>query len=70
MVLAAKYKSSTPKNALLHGIRIAWAGTEANSQIQKTVPTYPDAWEQMYKVANYKYKFSAGVYLLIRNPEK
>ena len=56
LVLAAKYKSSTPKSALPDGIRIAWAGTEANSQIQKTVPTYPDAWEQMY---NYKYKFSA-----------
>ena len=27
--------------------------------ISKTVPTYPDAWQQIYKVANLKYKFSA-----------
>ena len=59
LVLAAKYKSSTPKSSLPDGIRVAWARTEANSRIQKTVPTYPDAWEQMYKVAHYKYKFSA-----------
>ena len=32
---------------------------EVNERIEKTVPTYPDAWEQLYKVANYKYKFSA-----------
>ncbi len=59
LVLAAKHKSSTPKSALPDGIRIAWAGTDTNSKIQKTVPTYPDAWEQLYKVANMKYKFSA-----------
>ena len=32
---------------------------EVNDRIQKTVPTYLDAWEQLYKVANFKYKFSA-----------
>ena len=32
---------------------------EANEGIVKSVPTYPDAWDQMYKVAQYKYKFSA-----------
>ena len=59
LILAPKYKGNTPKSALPDGIRVAWAGVSANEQIQKTVPTYPDAWEQMYKVANYKYKFSA-----------
>ena len=59
LVLAPKYKGTTPKTSLPDGIRVAWAGTGANDQIQKTVPTYPDAWEQLYKVANYKYKFSA-----------
>ena len=59
LILAAKYKSGTPKSALPDGIRVAWAGTDANDQIEKTVPTYPDAWEQLYKVANFKYKFSA-----------
>ena len=59
LILAPKYKSTTPKSALPDGIRVAWAGTQANDQIQKTVPTYPDAWEQLYKVANFKYKFSA-----------
>ena len=38
------------------GIRITWAGVEANEGIVKPVPTYPD---QMYKVTQYKYKFSA-----------
>ena len=59
LILAAKYKGSTPKSALPDGIRVAWAGTGANEKIEKTVPTYPDAWEQLYKVANFKYKFSA-----------
>ena len=48
-----------PKSSLPDGIHIAWAGVEVNERIEKTVPTYPDAWEQLYKVANYKYKFSA-----------
>ena len=59
LVLAPKYKNTTSKTKVPDGIRITWAGTGANEQIQKTVPTYPDAWQQIYKVANYKYKFSA-----------
>jgi len=59
LILAPKYKANTPKSALPDGIRVAWAGVQANDQIQKTIPTYPDAWEELYKVANYKYKFSA-----------
>ena len=59
LILAPKYNHDTPKSALPDGIRVAWAGVEVNERIQKTVPTYPDAWEQLYKVANYKYKFSA-----------
>ena len=59
LVLAPKYKNTTAKGKVPDGIRITWAGTGANEQIQKTVPTYPDAWQQIYKVANYKYKFSA-----------
>ena len=59
LVLAPKYKNTTAKGSVPDGIRITWAGTGANEQIQKTVPTYPDAWQQIYKVANYKYKFSA-----------
>ena len=59
LVLAPKYKNTTSKTKIPDGIRITWAGTGANEQIQKTVPTYPDAWQQIYKVANYKYKFSA-----------
>ena len=59
LILAAKRKSGTPKSALPDGIRVAWAGTRINDTIQKTVPTYTDAWKQLYKVANYKYKFSA-----------
>ena len=59
LILAAKYNHDTPKSSLPDGIRIAWAGVEVNERIEKTVPTYPDAWEQLYKVANYKYKFSA-----------
>ena len=59
LILAPKYNHDTPKSALPDGIRVAWAGVEVNDRIQKTVPTYPDAWEQLYKVANLKYKFSA-----------
>ena len=59
LILAPKYNHDTPKSSLPDGIRIAWAGVEVNERIEKTVPTYPDAWEQLYKVANYKYKFSA-----------
>jgi len=59
LVLAPKYKNTTAKGNTPDGIRVTWAGTGANEQIQKTVPTYPDAWQQIYKVANYKYKFSA-----------
>ena len=43
LVLAPKYKNTTAKNCVPDGIRITWAGTGANEQIQKTVPTYPDA---------------------------
>jgi len=57
--LAAKYKAGTPKSAPPDGIRITWAGVEANETLQKSVATYTDAWEQLYKVANFKYKFSA-----------
>ena len=57
--LAAKYGASTPKSEPPDGIRITWAGVEANEGIIKSVPTYPDAWDQIYKVAQYKYKFSA-----------
>ena len=59
LVLAPKYKSTSAKSNVPDGIRVTWAGTGANEMIQKTVPTYPDAWQQLYKVANYKYKFSA-----------
>ena len=59
LVLAPKYKHTTAKSSVPDGIRITWAGTGPNEMIQKTVPTYPDAWDQLYKVANYKYKFSA-----------
>ena len=59
LVLAPKYKSTSAKSNVPDGIRITWAGTGANEMIQKTVPTYPDAWQQLYKVAKYKYKFSA-----------
>ena len=59
LVLAPKYKNTTSKASVPDGIRITWAGTGANEMIQKTVPTYPDAWQQLYKVANFKYKFSA-----------
>ena len=59
LILAAKHNHDTPKSALPDGIRVAWAGVEVNDRIEKTVPTYPDAWEQLYKVANFKYKFSA-----------
>jgi len=59
LVLAPKYKNTTAKSNIPDGVRITWAGTGVNEQIQKTVPTYPDAWQQIYKVANYKYKFSA-----------
>ena len=59
LILAPKYKGSTPKTALPDGIRVAWAGVRVNDTIIKTVPTYTDAWQQLYKVANTKYKFSA-----------
>ena len=59
LVLAPKYKNTTVKGSVPDGIRVTWAGTGANEMIQKTVPTYPDAWQQLYKVANFKYKFSA-----------
>ncbi len=57
--LAAKYNVGTPKSAPPDGIRITWAGVEANETLHKSVATYTDAWEQLYKVANHKYKFSA-----------
>ena len=57
--LAAKRKTDTPKSAPPDGIRITWAGVEANETLDKSVATYTDVWEQLYKVANYKYKFSA-----------
>ena len=59
LILTPKYNHDTPKSNLPDGIRVAWAGVEVNENIEKTVPTYPDAWEQLYKVANFKYKFSA-----------
>ena len=59
LILAAKRKGSTPKSAPPDGIRVAWAGVDINEGIEKTVPTYTDAWQQLYKVANMKYKFSA-----------
>ena len=59
LILAAKRKGSTPKSAPPDGLRVAWAGVDVNEGIEKTVPTYTDAWEQLYKVANFKYKFSA-----------
>ena len=59
LILAPKYKGNTPKTAPPDGIRIAWAGVNVNDNLEKTVPTYPDAWEQLYKVANKRYKFSA-----------
>ena len=59
LILAPKYKSSTPKSALPDGIRVTWAGVRVNDTILKTVPTYTNAWEQLYKVVNSKYKFSA-----------
>ena len=57
--LAAKYKATTPKSEPPDGIRITWAGVEVNETIEKSVSTYTDAWEQLYKVAHLKYKFSA-----------
>ena len=59
LILAAKYKFDTPKTEPPDGIRVAWAGVEVNETIQKAVPTYPDAWSQIYKVARKKYKFTA-----------
>lgn len=59
LILAAKRKAGTPKSEPPDGIRIAWAGTKVNSNLQKTIPTYPDTWKQLYKVVNMKYKFSA-----------
>lgn len=59
LILAPKRKGSTPKSAPPDGLRVAWAGVDINEGITKTVPTYTDAWQQLYKVANLKYKFSA-----------
>ena len=59
LLLAAKRKGDTPKSAPPDGIRVTWAGVDVNEKIEKTTPTYTDAWEQLYKVANRKYKFSA-----------
>ena len=59
LILAPKYKGSTPKSAPPDGMRVAWAGVRVNDTIVKAVPTYTDAWQQLYKVANTKYKFSA-----------
>jgi len=59
LILAGKRKGDTPKSAPPDGIRVAWAGVDVNEGITKTVPTYPDAWQQLYKVVSQKYKFSA-----------
>ena len=59
LILAPKYKGSTPKSAPPDGVRVAWAGVNVNEGITKTVPTYTDAWQQLYKVAGLKYKFAA-----------
>ena len=59
LILAGKRKSSTPKSSPPDGVRVAWAGVDINEGITKTVPTYTDAWQELYKVANLKYKFSA-----------
>ena len=59
LILAAKRKATTPKSQPPDGVRVAWAGVDINEGITKTVPTYTDAWQQLYKVANLKYKFSA-----------
>ena len=57
--LAAKRGPHTSKDKPPDGIRITWAGVEVNDTLEKSVPTYTNAWEQIYKVAKYKYKFSA-----------
>ena len=57
--LAAKRGANTPKSQPPDGIRITWAGVEVNDTLEKSVPTYTNAWEQIYKVANFKYKFTA-----------
>jgi len=57
--LAAKRGANTPKSAPPDGIRVTWAGVEVNDTLEKSVPTYTKAWDQIYKVAKYKYKFSA-----------
>ena len=57
--LAAKFGPHTSKDKPPDGIRITWAGVEVNDTIEKSVPTYTNAWDQIYKVARYKYKFSA-----------
>ena len=59
MHLAAKRGPNTPKSAPPDGIRVTWAGVEVNDTLEKSVPTYTNAWDQIYKVAKYKYKFSA-----------
>ena len=59
LILAAKYKHDTPKSAPPDGIRVAWAGVGVNETIVKAVPTYPDAYSQIYKVARKTYKFTA-----------
>ena len=50
-------------------IRIAWAGVNVNDNLEKTVPTYPDVWEQLCtkQVANKRYKFSADGIKQYRN---
>ena len=57
--IAPKYKSNTPKSAPPDGMRFTWAGVKVNDTLQKTVPVYPNAWEQIHKVSKYKYFFSA-----------
>ena len=57
--LVAKRKTDTSKSVSPDGIHITWTGVEANETLDKSVATYTDEWEQLYKVANYKYKFSA-----------
>ena len=61
LVLAPKNKDTTEKGSVPGGIRVTWAGTGTNEMISKTVPTYPDVWQKIYRVVNLKYKFSADV---------
>ena len=61
VLVLPKYKDTTEKGSVPDGWYpcVTWAGTGANEMISKTVSTYPDVWQQIYKVANLKYKFSA-----------